>query len=208
MCKNELLQQTMENLKRNNMEAVYLQDVNQLNRFLKDYISSGATVSFGGSVTLKETGTYDYLCRLDQEDKIRLLDRDQEGADKESIHRESFFCDYYLTSSNAITKNGYLYNVDGNGNRVAAMIFGPKKVLVIVGENKLVETKQDAEKRMREIAAPQNAQRLKLKTPCAVTGSCMDCESPERICCAYTLLGPQRVKGRITVVILGQSFGY
>lgn len=208
MEREKLIEITINSLKNNNMEAVYLKDVKKIKPFLDDYILPGSTVSFGGSVTLKETGIYDHLKNWEADHKIRLLDRDLEGVDKEAIARESFYSDYYLTGSNAVTKNGYLYNVDGNGNRVAAMIFGPKKVIVVVGVNKLVETKEQAEERIRNISAPKNAQRLNLDTPCAVSAKCSDCKSDDRICCTYTFLGRQRTKDRIMVVILGDSFGY
>ena len=208
MERNALIQTTMENLRRNNMTAVYVENKEELKKILAGYINQGDTVTFGGSMTLKETGTYDYLKGLGENGKIEFLDRDLEGADVQCIFRRAFCSDVYVTSTNALTKNGWLYNVDGNGNRVAAMIFGPKSVLVIVGVNKIVESKEEAEERVKKIAAPKNAQLLHMNTPCAKTGVCMECMSEDRICCSYTFLGKQRVKDRIKVIIIGEEYGY
>ena len=208
MEQKELIEQTLQNLKRNNMDAVYVEDVGQLREVVRQSIAAGDTVTFGGSVTLKETGVYDMLRQMGDDGAIDFLDRDLEGADVQDIYRRAFCSDVYLTSANAITKNGWLYNVDGNGNRVAAMIFGPKRVLVIAGCNKIVETKEEAQQRVEKIAAPKNAQRLQLDTPCAKTGECMHCMSDQRICCSYTFLGKQRIKDRIRVILVGEPLGY
>ena len=124
------------------------------------------------------------------------------------MFREAFFCDTYLTGTNAVTEEGELYNVDGNGNRVSAMIFGPKSVIVVAGYNKIVPNLEAARKRVREVSAPANAVRLDTKTPCKIIGTCRDCHSDERMCCSYVTLGQQRIKGRIKVIIVGESLGF
>ena len=125
-----------------------------------------------------------------------------------AIFRQAFTCDTYLMSANAITENGELYNVDGNGNRVAALMFGPKSVIVIAGWNKIVPDLEAARQRVRQIAAPANTTRLNTQTPCKVLGSCQDCHSDSRICCDYTVLGQQRIKGRVKVILVGEELGY
>ena len=124
----------------------------------------------------------------------RCLDREAKGADPEKIQREAFSCDTYFCSSNAVTEAGELYNVDGIGNRVAAMIYGPKSVIVVVGYNKIVPDLEAARVRMRHTAAPANATRIDRRTTCKVLGICRDCHSADRICCDYVVMSQQKVK--------------
>ena len=140
-----------------------------------------------------------------------FLDRAKEGLSSEDIdkiYRESFFADAYFSSSNAITEDGELYNVDGNGNRVAALLFGPKKVIIVAGVNKIVKNIDEAIKRNREVAAPANAKRLNKKTPCTKVGFCMDCKSPEKICREYTIIRSQKDNDRIHVIFINENIGY
>lgn len=205
------IQRAIENLKKHQMNAVYIPTKAELPTLLSKHCIDHPTVTFGGSMTLFETGAIDYLRQLSKQNQIQLLDRYTEGLTREQIqeiYRAAFTADLYFTSSNAITEDGFLYNVDGNGNRVAAMIFGPKKVIIIAGCNKIVPDKESAVKRAQEIAAPLNTQRLQLKTPCAKTGACSDCASPDRICCSYVFLGQQRMKNRIEIILIGESYGY
>ena len=141
----------------------------------------------------------------------QLLDRYKEGltpSDIKEVFRKSFFADAYLTSSNAVTEKGELYNVDGNGNRVAAMLYGPDQVIVVVGINKIVKDVEQAILRVKEIAAPANNKRLNKPNPCTKIGYCADCNSPDRICNEYTLIKRQGVKGRIHVIIVNKELGY
>lgn len=198
---------TMDNLEKNNMEAYFVNDKDELLNKVKELINEGETVSVGGSMTLFETGIIDYL----RNGKFNFLDRYKEGLAPDEIKmifRKSFFADSYLVSTNALTENGELYNVDGNGNRVAAMLYGPDKVIVIVGINKIVKDLDAAIKRNREISAPINSKRLNKITPCTKVGHCMDCKSSDRICNEYTLIKRQSIKGRIKVVIVGEKLGY
>jgi hypothetical protein len=201
------VKRTIENLEKNNMEALFVQDEEALLEKIPELIKEGDTVSVGGSMTLFETGVIDFL----KNGKYNFLDRYKEGITQDElkeIYRKSFFADAYLVSSNAITENGELYNVDGTGNRVAAMLYGPDKVIVIVGFNKIVKDEQEAVKRNREISGPANAKRLNKKTPCSELGYCMDCKSKDRICNDFVLIKKQQVKGRIKVIIVGKELGY
>lgn len=201
------VQRTIENLEKNNMQAYYVEDENSLLNKIDQLINEGDTVSVGGSMTLFETGVMDML----RSGKYNFLDKYKADLSKEDIkeiYRKSFFADAYFTSSNAVTENGELYNVDGNGNRVAAMIYGPDKVIVIIGTNKIVKNVDEAIERNRRLAAPANTKRLNKKTPCATLGYCVDCNSPERICNDYVLIRKQGQKGRIHVIIVGKELGY
>ncbi|WP_432661909.1 lactate utilization protein [Wukongibacter baidiensis] len=198
---------TMESLKKNNMDAYYVKDEKSLIQKIGELISDGDIVSVGGSMTLFETGVIDML----RSGKYNFLDRYSPGLAKEDIkeiYRKSFSADVYFASSNALTEAGELYNVDGTGNRVATMIYGPDSVIVIVGVNKIVRDVDEAIERNKRMAAPANAKRLDRKTPCASLGYCTDCDSPDRICNNYTLIRRQGQQGRIKVIIVGKSFGY
>ncbi|WP_129595817.1 lactate utilization protein [Anaerophilus nitritogenes] len=201
------IERTIEALKKNNMEGYFVKDEKELLDKLSSLLQKGETISVGGSVTLFETGIIDLL----RSGQYNFLDRYEKGLTEENIkeiYRKSFFANTYLTGTNAITENGELYNVDGTGNRVAAMIYGPDQVIVVVGFNKIVKNLNEAIERNKQIAAPINAKRLKKKTPCASTGVCIDCTSPERICNEYTLIKRQRIQGRIKVFIVDKELGY
>lgn len=194
-------------LKANQYAVHQLNSKEELITLLKEMIPKNATVSVGGSMTLFETGVMDLLRCGDYE----FWDRYASGlqpSDIRDIYIKSFNADVYFTSSNAITEDGTLYNVDGTGNRVAAMVYGPRNVYVIAGVNKLVKDLDAAIARNREIAAPTNAKRLNRNTPCAVTGICSDCKSPEKICADYVLMGRQSIKDRVHVFLVNDHFGY
>jgi len=201
------IKRTMDNLEKNNMEAFYAEDASKVIEIVNTLVKDGETVSVGGSMTLFETGIIDYL----KSGRFNYLDRYEAGISPEGVKevfRKAFSADTYFTSSNAVTEDGALYNVDGTCNRIAAMLYGPDKVIVIAGKNKIVHDADSAIERVRNIAAPANAVRLNRKTPCVSTGYCMDCSSPERICNSYALIGRQAAKGRIKVIIVGGDFGY
>lgn len=201
------LKRTMENLEKNNMKAYFAKDHKALHDLVREIVTDGDKVGLGGSMTLFETGTLDYLRTMN----VDLLDRYAEGntmEDIQDLYRQAFYADVYFASSNAVTEEGELYNVDGNGNRVAAMVWGPKKVVLICGTNKIVKDEMEAVERNRRFAAPANAIRLNQKTPCATLGYCTDCNSPDRICSSYLMLKRQRVKDRIHVIFLEGNYGY
>lgn len=201
------INRVIENLEKSNMEGYYAKDEKDALDILKTLVNKGESVAVGGSETLFQMGAIDFLRNGDFE----FLDRYAPGLTRKEvvdIFKKSFLADTYIVSSNAITEKGELYNVDGNGNRVAAMLYGPDKVIVIIGRNKIVKDVDEAIKRNREIAAPTNAKRLNRKTPCTRIGYCMDCSSEERICNEYTLIRRQGTKGRIKVIIVGKELGY
>lgn len=198
---------TIENLEKNNMKGYFVQNEEETINKIEELIKEEDTVTVGGSMTLFETGIIDFL----RNGKYNFLDRYKEGLtpeDIKDIYRKSFSADAYFTSSNAVTEEGELYNVDGRGNRVAAMIYGPDKVIVVVGVNKIVKDLDEAIMRNREWAAPANAKRLDKKTPCAEVGYCMDCKSKDRICSEYVVIKRQMDEGRIHVVIVNKELGY
>lgn len=204
----QIINKTIDALNKNNFDAYFVDNKNKALELVDSFISKDDIVTYGGSMTLFETGIMDYL---KNKNDIKFLDRNKDGNtldDIQKIYREAFTSDVYFTSSNAITEDGYLYNVDGNSNRISAMMFGPKNVIVVAGYNKIVKTKQDAIDRVRNYVAPKNAQRLNMNTPCVKTGKCMDCMSKDRICCNYAFFGKQRIEKRIKVIIIGEEYGY
>ena len=198
-------QRTMENLQKNRMEAYFVKNSAEAAELVKSLIPEGSVCRVGGSVNLHETGIISLLenGNYDYRDSHTVPAEEVEAA-----RREAFFADYFLASANAITEDGEIYNVDGAGTRVAPIIYGPKNVILVAGTNKIVTDIAAAEDHLRNLAAPANAKRLGCKTPCAETGTCMNCLSPARICCSYTLLGYQRIPGRIKVIIVGEHLGY
>lgn len=201
------IEQVLVNLEKNNMKGTFLKDREELVKFLDEQILDDAKVAVGGSQTLFELDLITYL----RNRKVEFFDRYEEGLTPQGIKevfRKSFMADVYLTSTNALTEEGYLYSVDGTGNRVAATLYGPDKVYVIVGINKLVGSFDEAVARVEGTAAPANCIRLNRNTPCVKMGSCVDCKVPERICNEYTLIKRQGVKNRIEVLILPFELGY
>lgn len=201
------VKRTMENLEKNNMEAYYVEDEKALIQKISEFVKDEDTVAVGGSMTLFETGIIDYI----RSGKFNFLDRYKQGLtaeDIKDIFRKTFLSDVYFVSSNAVTEKGELYNVDGTGNRVSAMLFGPDKVIVIVGVNKIVKDVQEAITRVKDYAAPANTKRLNRDTPCTKAGYCVECKSSEKICNDYVLMRRQAQKGRVKVIIVGKELGY
>lgn len=198
------INRTIGNLQNNKMDAYYVKTRADAVELVKELCPEGQSVSWGGSMTLEECGIKELL----RQGAYRCLDREAKGADQDQVQHEAFFCDTYFCSSNAITEAGELYNVDGRGNRVAAMIYGPKSVIVVAGCNKIVPDLEAARMRMRDTAAPANATRLDRRTPCKVLGICRDCHSDDRICSDYVVMSQQMIKGRIKVIIVGEPLGY
>ena len=214
----DLIPKVAENLKRNNMQPFVVEKKEEILPLLKTLLPDGASVGVGGSVTLDELGVIPFL----REGNYNFFDRYAEGLTRPEtveVMRNALLADAFLTSSNAVTEKGELYNVDGNGNRVAALCFGPKEVIVIVGANKIVKDLKAAEERVKTIAAPKNCTRLGIETPCFKNGECASmkmevremcdgCFGDGRICCTYVLSGYQRVKDRIKVILCKENLGY
>ncbi len=201
------MERTANSLRRNNMFCECADNCEDALEIIKELLSEGDTICSGGSMTLSEAGILDML----KTGPYNFLDRDRPGItseERKDIFSAAFSSDGYITSSNAITEKGELYNVDGNGNRVAAMIYGPKSVIVVAGYNKIVKDLNEAEIRLKEIAAPANAIRLSCGTPCTESGKCMSCMHENRICADTVIMSRQRVKDRIKVILIGEELGY
>ncbi|WP_195938648.1 lactate utilization protein [Romboutsia sp. 1001713B170131_170501_G6] len=201
------IEKTIKALERNNMKGYLAKDKNDIINIIKELVDEKSLVACGGSMTLFETGIIDLL----RSGRYNFLDRYEENLspqEMKEIFRKSFCADAYFTSTNAITEEGELYNVDGMGNRVAAMLYGPDKVIVVCGVNKIVKNIDEAINRNKIVSAPANAKRLNTKTPCKEVGYCMDCSSSERICCEYTIIKKQRIPNRIHIIFINESFGY
>lgn len=196
----------IKHLNRRNMDAFYCSDSASAVEKAMSLIEKGSTVSFGGSMTLTESGMMDALKKAD----IQLLDRSTAGSPEEvaDIYHKALSADYYLMSTNAISLDGQLVNVDGTGNRVAALIYGPSHIIIMAGMNKVAKDVDAAIRRVHDCAAPPNAMRLSMKTPCQAAGVCSDCLSPDCICAQTVITRFSRIKGRITVILIGESLGY
>ena len=207
------IRRTMAALEKNNMHAYYAPSSADAVNIVESLLKEGDTISCGGSVTLDATG----VKALMRSGKYIFLDREAVATDAErqAIYRKTFSADAFLTCSNAITENGELYNIDGGGNRVAAMLFGPEKVIVVAGYNKIVRDLEAAAVYVKSLTTPANALRLHLDTPCthaACPGTdgdmCAGCRSENRICSLYTVMAYQRNKNRVHVVLVGEEVGY
>ena len=199
--------QLIKAFENNNMSCMIVKNKEELQTYLKSILVNQKKVAVGGSVTLNQLGVIDLIRQSD----VDFVDRYAPELSREEMmdkFREGLLSDIFITSTNAMTLDGCLYNVDGTGNRVSAMIFGPKEVIVIAGMNKLCVDEQEAIKRIREYSAPANAMRLNKKTPCTKTGTCMDCHSHDRICSSYVKLGHQTQVNRIKVILVEENLGY
>ncbi len=203
----ERIQRTMSALERNNMKAYYAESRDELFDIVRGLVKNDKLITAGGSVTLEESGVKQMLMT---EFKGVYLDRSdgKTPEEVEDILHKAFVSNTFFASSNAVTEDGELYNVDGRGNRVSAMIYGPTQVVLIVGVNKIVRDMEEAVCRVEQVAAPKNTRRLNSGTPCEITGSCAHCRSRGRICCSYVRMAQQRVKDRIKVIIVNESLGY
>lgn len=201
------IRRTMAALKKNNIKPYYAETRGELRDIVRSLVKNDRLITAGGSVTLEESGVKQLLMT---EFKGIYLDR-SEGVTPEEVEdilHKAFVSDTFFASSNAVTEEGELYNVDGRGNRVSAMIYGPKQVVLIVGVNKIVKDMDEAVRRVEQVAAPKNTKRMHSGTPCEVTGNCAHCRSEGRICCSYVRMGQQRVRDRIKVIIVNENLGY
>jgi L-lactate utilization protein LutB len=200
------VERTIKALKKNNFEALFVPDSKAAFEEVMKRIPDGVTVAVGGSMTLGQIGLLDAL----EKRKITLIWPQKQGKSPEETHalfQKAFSAGFFLSGTNAVTEDGWLYNVDATGNRVGAMFIGPKKVIVVAGVNKIVKTIEDAEKRVKEWVAPQNAKRLNKKTPCVETGVCSDCSSPDRICNIDVILRKKPARTDVAVILVGEYLG-
>ncbi len=203
-------------LRRNNMEVVCVGTAAEVVPTLRSFLKKGDSVAVGGSRSLEDAGVLPFL----RSGEFRFLDRYAPNLTPEQVREvfvQSFGVDCYLCSANAVTEQGELYFVDGNANRIGAVCFGPRTVVLVVGKNKLVPDLKAAYRRVKTVAAPKNTARLGCKTPCAASGVCcaVDSEDPtagcseaSRICCSYLTLGYQRTAGRIKVILVDEPLGF
>ncbi len=197
---------TIKALKKNNFEAVFVADSKSACEEVMKRIPDGATVGIGGSVTLTQLGLPEALERRG----IHLIWPFQQAKNEEErrlLIQKSFSAHVFLSSTNAITEDGKLFNVDATGNRVGAMFIGPRKTIVVSGVNKIVKDLEAAEKRVKEWTAPQNAKRLNRKPPCVETGLCADCNAPDRICNIYVTLAKKPSRTDFTIILVGEKLG-
>jgi L-lactate utilization protein LutB len=220
-CTDLHVEKTLSNLKKNNMEAYYVESKEEAISLIESLINEGDTIAFGGSTTLREIGFFDLV----KNGKYNLLDRDKEGLTREQaqdINRQAFLSDAYFASANAITEHGEIYEVDGNGNRVAAITFGPKNVFIVAGYNKIVKNMRDAVERVKNTACPANTMRLNIGTQCNSTGTCVNggkCDErnlmavnagscPNSICSFSSVISHQTNVNRIKVIIIEENLGF
>ncbi len=197
----------IKNLNKRRMEGCYCATIEDAEKKAFSYLTDGCTVSFGGSMTLVDTGM---LTALRHDPNITLIDRDTATSPEETkkMFHDALSADFYFMSTNAITVDGELVNIDGNGNRVAALIYGPENVIVMVGMNKVAANVEEALSRVHNIATPMNCHRLNKKTPCSTTGVCADCLSPDCICNQVVITRRSGIEGRIKVILIGEELGY
>lgn len=204
---NKLLaERTIEGLEKRNMQGFYAETKEDAVKLALSLIPEKSVVSWGGSATLSETGLLNELKNGD----YKCLDRNdvETREEKEEIAHQALNADYYLMSTNAMTIDGQLINIDGNGNRAAALIYGPKNVVILAGINKICDTYEAALDRARNKASIPNVIRFNCNTPCQKTGKCMDCLSPETVCCQFVHTRFSRIKNRIKVIIIGENLGF
>lgn len=202
--RNELLaQKVIKGLASRNMTGYYAASAEEAKKIALDLIPEGSSISMGGGMSVHEIGLVEAL----KEGNYNFIDRDK-AEDKRAAMLAAYDADFFLSGCNAMTEDGVLINIDGNANRVSAIAQGPKKVIFIVGMNKVCDDVDGAMKRARNVAAPINSQRFGLDTPCCKTGSCMNCKSPDTICCQFLITRFSRHEGRIHVILVNDSLGF
>lgn len=197
----------IQNLRKRNMEGFYCEDREAARELAMEMMKEGGTVGFGGSVTLDETGI---LKAVEEKEGLTLIDRRKAKTPEET--REVFFqtvaSDYFLMSTNAIAIDGELINIDGKGNRLACLVYGPKNVIIIAGMNKVTADTDSGIKRVQNVSSPANAAVFDSKTPCGITGHCGSCHSPQTMCCQVVITRHSRFDGRIKVILVGEELGH
>jgi len=212
------IERTADALRKNNMEAYIAESRGEVANIVASLIKEGDMIGVGGSETLNECG----ILNLVRSEKYRFINRYAPGLTRDEVHKlhvQAIGADVYLSGTNAITEDGVLYNVDGNANRIAAIAFGPKSVIIVAGYNKIVKDLDEAVKRVKNIAAPANTKRLSCPSYCEKAGQCLSlaegsdvmtdgCRGDGRICCDYLISARQRIKGRIKVILVKESLGF
>lgn len=196
----------IKNFERRNMEAFYCETKEDAVKLAMDIMKDGKSVGMGGSETVEEVGLLDAL----KNSSLHFIDRSlaKTPEERKAIFLETMAADYFLMSSNAVTIDGELINIDGNANRLACLLHGPDHVLMLIGMNKVVSDVEAGVARVGTHAAPPNAARLGTRTPCAVTGHCGDCHSEDCMCCQIVITRHSRHKGRIKIILIGEELGF
>lgn len=203
-----LLKGLLDGIQKRRMDGYFCHSVEEANQLAMSLLNEGDTISWGGSMTIRDMG----LTKLVKESgHFKVMDRDEASSTEEmrEIQRQALLCDTYLMSTNAITNDGELVNIDGLGNRVAALCYGPKQVIVIVGINKIMHSEQAAIERARNVAAPVNMQRFSGKvTPCSKTGKCGNCSGMDSICGQVVITRFSMIPSRIKIIIVNENLGF
>ena len=205
--RNELLAKTIiKNLQRRHIEGFYCPSGEEAVKKVSELIADGSTVTWGGTMTVRDLGIPEHL---KSRGTLEVIDRDlaETLEERQAMYLRAFSADVYLSSANAISEDGVIVNIDGAGNRVAAITWGPKKVIFVIGLNKVTQTVEAALSRARGTASPINSARFDIKTPCKSDGVCHKCNSPECIC-NYVHFLRNSPKGRHTVILVGENLGY
>jgi L-lactate utilization protein LutB len=194
-------------MQRRHFDAYYCATASEAKAKVNELIPDGASVTWGGTMTVRDM---DIPKMLQERGTLKVWDRDkvETPEEKQEMYLRAFQADYYLSSANAITEDGIIVNIDGNGNRVAAITWGPKHVIFVVGMNKVAQDPEAALKRARSTAAPINAARFDIQTPCQLDGQCHNCNSPQSICNYIHFLRNSSKPGRIIVILVGENLGY
>ncbi|MDL2237643.1 lactate utilization protein [Christensenellaceae bacterium OttesenSCG-928-K19] len=201
-------QELIDTFNEKGFDANFFEDSGAARDYVMELIAGAGTVGIGGSQTLKDTGIFDAIAQSGKTLYASALERQKENPDMADMMQKATFADCYVTSSNAITKEGDFINIDATGNRVAPMFFGPKHTIIVCGINKITDNAHKAIARIKQEAVPKNAQRLGLATPCAVKGKCENCNSPQRICrIVVRIQYPTRVTN-IHLVLINEELGY
>ena len=197
----------IKNLAKRNMEAFYCETKEEVVALAMELMKDAKTVGMGGTESVKECGLLD---AVKASDSLHFIDRmlATTPEERKAVFLETMACDYFLMSTNAITIDGELVNIDGNANRVACLMHGPEHVLIVAGMNKVVEDVDSGIQRVGIYAAPANAARLNTKTPCNALGHCGDCHSDDCMCCQVVITRHSRHKGRIKVILVGEELGF
>jgi len=205
--RNELLaQKVIKGLESRNMSGYYAADKEEALKLALELIPENSSITMGGAMSAWEIGLVDAV----KSGKYNFIERENASTpeEKRKATMEGYDADYFLSSANAMTEDGIIVNIDGNSNRVSMIAHGPKHVLFIVGMNKICDDVDGAMKRARNVAAPVNAQRFNINTPCKKTGSCMNCKSPDTICCQFLITRYSRHEGRIHVILVNDELGF
>lgn len=215
----EQIEKLFKNLEKNKMQPLYAETKEDAVKLVKNMLFDGCVITAGGSMSVIECGIDELL----RDKKYNFMDRGRAGItpeEQQKCFKASIGADFFFCSANAITENGELVNVDGLANRISSIAFGPKKVVMVVGVNKIVPDLKEAFLRVKKIAAPKNCVRLNKNTPCAKLGHCVSllnnpdpdfavgCNCDDRICCDYMISAMQRQKDRITVIVVNENLGY